>query len=314
MTHAKAVDKDKVAVFSQLLDLQLRKHEMNLAAATPAPPDCARSSTHTQARKDGSREREENFSHHASSAPFQRTRSGGARAHDHKRGSSDPVKQLESRSAPWLASNTLLPKPHPPKHGGREAGSTNPLGKFRRQASKQKLERVVAVRGSLKQRLHDYTAAVFFKQLSGSEQAAWWCGFSRAPFNSEEHATTSKEFLSAGDAEFETLRWGRRAPPNEHAATTKEYLSAEDAGFTRLPREAPREVGGTNSCQETEGGGAGTNSGQETATRLQNAADSAALWLPEWSKGLLEPSKGGKPWALDLADTLVGAGLDAQER
>ena len=62
---------------------------------------------------------------------------------------------------------------------------------------------MVAVRSSLKQRLHDYTASVFFKQLSGSEQAAWWCGFSGAPqILCEEHAKTSKEYLSAGDAEF----------------------------------------------------------------------------------------------------------------
>jgi hypothetical protein len=162
---------DKIAAFSQLLDGELRKHE-------------------------------ERFSPQSSSTPFLMTRSGSSRAHDIKKGSSHPMEHLESRSATSM--------PHSPKNGGRVgAGSKSPLEILRRQASKEKLERYFAVRGSLKQRLHDYTAAVFFKQLSGSEQAAWWCGVSRAPPSLSE----------------------------ERARPSKEYLSAEDAGFVRLPRE-----------------------------------------------------------------------------
>ena len=172
MAHLSAMEKNQV--FSELLEEEPRQHR-------------------------GS------FSLHSSSAPppSRRPHSGSYITAQTRQGSFDSLKPLESRPATSLACNNLLPNPPSPKNGGRVvAGSKNPLEMLRRQASKEKLERVAAVRGSLKQRLHDYTASVFFKQLSGAEQAAWWCG-SRAPINiSAEHATMSKEYLSAADAEF----------------------------------------------------------------------------------------------------------------
>jgi hypothetical protein len=81
------------------------------------------------------------------------------------------------------------------------------LASVRGKAKNEQRNRLMEARASMKQRLRDYTASQSFKELSGSQQAEWWCGSSRNLVGglSEEYADGHLVKRLGEEAEFSRL-------------------------------------------------------------------------------------------------------------
>jgi len=121
--------------------------------------------------------------------------------HEVRQGSFDSLKSTndehKSRPATSRAGNTVgsVHSAARVRHmGAPTISSGTPLEMLRRKAHTEKMQRIEAVRASVKQRLHIYTASVAFKQLSGAEQVSFWVGSSQGPPNlSKEYANATRE-------------------------------------------------------------------------------------------------------------------------
>mmetsp|Transcript_48345 Transcript_48345/g.115048 ORF Transcript_48345/g.115048 Transcript_48345/m.115048 type:complete len:148 (-) Transcript_48345:307-750(-) len=107
-----------------------------------------------------------------------------------------------SDSLKFTSGSERRSSPSPPTNS-----SGSPLEMLRLKVRTERMQRVVEARSSVKQCLHDFTAAASFNKLSGSQQAAWLCGASLAPPSLSGCAQTSTEnvLLSEGKAEFARL-------------------------------------------------------------------------------------------------------------
>eukprot|EP00290_Baffinella_frigidus_P006277 CAMPEP_0180122838 /NCGR_PEP_ID=MMETSP0986-20121125/3796_1 /TAXON_ID=697907 /ORGANISM="non described non described, Strain CCMP2293" /LENGTH=220 /DNA_ID=CAMNT_0022062067 /DNA_START=51 /DNA_END=714 /DNA_ORIENTATION=- len=131
-----------------------------------------------------------------------------------------------SDSLKFTSGSERRSSPSPPTNS-----SGSPLEMLRLKVRTERMQRVVEARSSVKQCLHDFTAAASFNKLSGSQQAAWLCGASLAPPSLSGCAQTSTEnvLLSEGKAEFAAC------PPFVH----KGHLMPQGGELGEVPDMAP---------------------------------------------------------------------------
>jgi hypothetical protein len=176
---------------------------------------------------------------HSSSGPSPKARASSSRSLPFRQGSFDSLKltpevgrhnqaasfpsPFHARGKAFCASDTIseaMPHSAPainrhaePPFDLRKCASLSPapLAKLRMKKKAEQNKRVAEARACGKENLRAYAASCSFKQLSGGQQAAWWCSSSRSldlsGLSEEFSGEVSREYalLSEGDGEFARL-------------------------------------------------------------------------------------------------------------